>query len=62
MEKARLGREEKRLCAIDGGIKVYETVKLTAERFDRYEQISIPFEADIRPGDEYYCESSTIFG
>jgi hypothetical protein len=25
----------KRLCAIDGGIKVYETVKLPAEKFDK---------------------------
>ncbi|MBP9101513.1 MAG: hypothetical protein KBF68_09110 [Nitrosomonas sp.] len=34
-EKARLDREVKRLCAIDGGIKVYETVKLPAERFGK---------------------------
>jgi len=29
-----LDAEVKRLCAIDGGIKVYETVRLPAERFD----------------------------
>ena len=40
-EKERLDREVKRLCAIDGGIKVYETVKLPAERFDQYGQIFI---------------------
>lgn len=45
-EKARLGREVKRFCAIDGGITVYETVKLPGEQFDRYGQISIPFKAD----------------
>ena len=28
-----LDAEVKRLCAIDGGIKVYETVRLPAERF-----------------------------
>jgi hypothetical protein len=39
-EKDRLDREVKRLCAIDGGITVYETVKLPAERFDGYGQIA----------------------
>lgn len=60
-EKDRLDREVKRLCAIDGGIKVYETVKLSAERFDRYGQISIPYKENVKTGDEYYYESSTIY-
>ena len=38
-EKDRLDREVERLCAIDGGIKVYETVKLSAERIEQYGQI-----------------------
>ncbi|MBK7812955.1 MAG: hypothetical protein IPJ52_00920 [Rhodocyclaceae bacterium] len=30
--------EVKRLCAIDGGIKVYETVKLPADKFNQWGQ------------------------
>ncbi|TXI27284.1 MAG: hypothetical protein E6Q60_10160 [Nitrosomonas oligotropha] len=60
-EKDRLDREVKRLCAIDGGIKVYETVKLPAERFDQYGQISIPYKKNVKAGDEYYYESSTVY-
>lgn len=32
--------EVKRLCAIDGGIKVYETVKLPADKFNQWGQIN----------------------
>ena len=32
--KSDLDAEVRRLCAIDGGIKVYETVRLPAEQFD----------------------------
>ena len=60
-EKDRLDREVERLCAIDGGIKVYETVKLPAERIDQYGQISIPYKKNVTPGDEYYYESSTVY-
>ena len=35
-EKARLDQQVKELCAKDGGIKVYETVKLPADRFDQW--------------------------
>lgn len=60
-EKDRLDREVKRLCAIDGGIKVYETVKLPAERFDRYGQIQIPAKWLAKPEDEYYYEGATSY-
>lgn len=60
-EKDRLDREVKRLCAIDGGIKVYETVKLPAERFDQYGQISIPYKENAKPEDEYYYELFTVY-
>lgn len=32
-ERDRLDAEAKRLCAIDGGVKVYETVTLPADKF-----------------------------
>lgn len=54
--KSDLDAEVKRLCAIDGGIKVYETVKLSAEKFGKYRQIRIPSKQDVKPADEYYYE------
>ena len=39
--KSDLDAEVKRLCAIDGGIKVYEKVKLPANKFDQYGRILI---------------------
>lgn len=60
-EKDRLDREVKRLCAIDGGIKVYETVKLLAEKFDQYGQIQVPAKWLAKPEDEYYYEGTTNY-
>jgi hypothetical protein len=39
-EKARLDREVDRLCAIDGGIRVYETVALPPEKFNEQGRIN----------------------
>ncbi len=61
MEKDRLDREVKRLCAIDGGIKIYETVKLPAERFDQYGQIRVPAKWLAELEDEYYYEAATNY-
>lgn len=55
-EKDRLDREVKRLCAIDGGIRVYETVTLPAGKFDQYGQISVPYKENVKLGDEYYYD------
>lgn len=60
-EKDRLDREVKRLCAIDGGIKVYETVELPAEKFDQYGQIRVPAKWLAKSEDEYYYELSTHY-
>jgi len=54
--KSELDAEVKRLCAIDGGIKVYETVTLQAEKFDKYGGIRIPLKSDVKSSDEYYLE------
>lgn len=54
--KAQLDAEVKRLCAIDGGIKVYETVKLPARKFDkRLQFINFykPMEDENALGQEY---------
>lgn len=39
-EKARLDDEVRRLCAIDGGIKVYERTQLPKSEFNEYGQVS----------------------
>jgi len=54
--KAALDDEVRRLCAIDGGIKVYETVKLPAENFNQQGNVLIPDKANAKPNDDYYYE------
>ena len=60
-EKDRLDREVKRLCAIDGGVKVYETVRLPVERFDKYGNIKIASKRFMKSTDEYYLDYESIF-
>ncbi len=55
-EKDRLDREVERLCAIDGGIKVYEAVRFSAERFDEYGNVKVTSKDFVKSGDEYYIE------
>jgi hypothetical protein len=38
--KMKMDAEVDRLCAIDGGIKIYETVSLPPEKFNKYGQIN----------------------
>ncbi len=54
-EKARLDREVDHLCAIDGGIRVYETVKLPADKFDKEGRINFyyPTQGENALGLEY---------
>lgn len=39
--KSELDAEVKRLCAIDGGVKVYETVKLPSSEFDKWGMVKL---------------------
>lgn len=58
-EKARLDQEVDRLCRIDGGLKVYEKVKLPKENFDE-RGAPIWRSKDRRfyyAGDRFYTES-----
>jgi len=48
--KAEVDAEVKRLCAIDGGIRVYEVVKLPADKFD--ERGDINFLRQTQKGNE----------
>jgi len=53
--QVQLDEEVRRLCAIDGGIRVYETVKLPAERFDQWGQVNFyrPTQKENALGPEY---------
>lgn len=53
-EKARLDEQVRELCAKDGGIKVYETVTLPRERFDKYGEVPIPEKRLAKPSAEYF--------
>jgi hypothetical protein len=54
--------EVERLCAIDGGFKVYETVRLPAERFDEYGDIHFPLRDYATTETDYFWvwEPATI--
>jgi len=54
-EKARLDREVDHLCAIDGGIRVYETITLPADKFDKRGKINFyyPTQRENALGPEY---------
>ncbi len=54
-EKARLDREVDRLCAIDGGIRVYETVTLPPDKFNERGEINFykPTQGENTLGPDY---------
>lgn len=54
-EQWRLDKQVRELCAKDGGIKVYETVKLPGEKFDKYGFINFyrPTQKENALGAEY---------
>ncbi|MGV8712173.1 MAG: hypothetical protein ACWA6R_06445 [Nitrosomonas sp.] len=54
-EKARWDREVDRLCAIDGGIRVYETVRLPSEKFNKSGEINFyrPTQKENTLGTDY---------
>jgi hypothetical protein len=60
-EKARLDQQVKELCAKDGGIRVYETVKLPPEKFDKYGVVRIPSRRDAKPDDEYFYDWNILY-
>jgi hypothetical protein len=53
--KSGLDAEVKRLCQIDGGIKVYETVRLPPENFNRWGQLNFykPSRGEDALGNKY---------
>lgn len=59
--KAAADAEVDRLCAIDGGVKVYEAVTLPAERFNQWGNIGVRIKKHASPIDEYYSDGETQF-
>lgn len=61
--KAILDEEVNRLCSIDGGINVYETVKLPADKFNQWGQINFyrPTQGENELGPEYLFKEETTF-
>lgn len=55
-EKWWLDYQVRELCGKDGGVKVYEMVRLPVERFDKYGGIRIPLKSDMTRSDEFYLE------
>ncbi|MBZ0132965.1 MAG: hypothetical protein K8F53_10175 [Rhodocyclaceae bacterium] len=53
--------EVNRMCREDGGVKVYEQVKLPPEKFDKYGVVRIPSRQDAKPDDEYYYDNETTY-
>ena len=62
-EKWRLDAQVKELCAKDGGIKVYETVKLPAAKFDKFSQVNFyrPTQGENALGPEYVLKTETHY-
>jgi hypothetical protein len=65
--KARADAMVRELCAKDGGIKVYETVKLAADRFDEYGNPTFGSgrmpspKRNMKPSDEYFYTWDTTW-
>lgn len=49
-----LDAEVDRLCAVDGGIKVYEKKRLPASRFDRFGAVTVPLKQFARATDDFF--------
>lgn len=59
-EKWQADRQVWELCAKDGGARVYETVRLPAEKFDELKRRNfvLPEKMRAKPTDEYYDETA----
>lgn len=55
--KAYYDRQVREMCTKDGGVRVYETVRLPAEKFDKWGNVGIHEKGYAKPTDEYYYES-----
>ena len=63
VEKILLDWKVDRLCAQDGGVKVYETVELPAEMFDKWGMVNFyrPTQGENALGVEYVFKEETMY-
>lgn len=56
-------KQVRELCASDGGVKVYETVRLPGEKFDKYGQVNFykPTQGENTLGPEYVFKDETTY-
>lgn len=61
--KAHYDRQVRELCAKDGGVRVYETVRLSAEKYDALKRVNfmLPDKTRTEPVDEYYSETDRYY-
>jgi len=59
--KAKADAIVNELCVKDGGIKVYETVKLPASRFDQYGNVRVPSFKYKKADDEFYYKTENTW-
>lgn len=60
-EKDLLDAEARKLCAKDGGVKVYETVELPSNAFDRFGVVNVPYKELWKPGEPFLYEWSNTY-
>ena len=60
-QKLLLDNKVRAMCAEDGGIRVYHTVQLSPEKFDKFGIVRIPSKQDAKPEDQYYFETNTHY-
>jgi len=61
-EKDRLDEEVRQLCAKDGGIKVYEQIKMPPEMFDNFGVLVLPDATDVQPlGGRFVLKEETKY-
>jgi hypothetical protein len=63
LNKARLDARVRELCTKDGGIRVYETVMLPPDKFNRWGQINFykPTQGENALGPDYVFKEETVY-
>jgi hypothetical protein len=61
--KAHYDRQVREMCAKDGGVKVYETVRLPVEKFNQWGQVNFyrPDQGEDALGSEYVFKRKTVY-
>lgn len=61
VNKWRVDKAVDELCAKDGGIKVYEAVRLSEEKFNEFGEVYVPTKKNAKSMDEYYYTNETTW-